>query len=294
MGEKMEKVRQLVGCEYAYKRKIYGRGIGIAILDSGVAKHVDLQNRVMVFRDYVRGRKQPYDDNSHGTHIAGIVCGSGLRSKGRFMGVAPLSHLIICKVLNEKGDGNIPGVIRSIEWIVENAKSYDIRIINISVGASPKEGDDEEKALLEVVEYAWSKGIVVVAAAGNNGPGTGTVTTPGISRKIITVGTIGGGLIRQEEYSGRGPTKVCVMKPEIISPGNKIVSCYGKNSYKTMSGTSMATPVVSGAISLLLEKNPDMTPKDVKYCLYKTAKDCGFHKSIQGWGMVDIKKMMEY
>lgn len=290
----MEKVRQLVGCEYAYKRKIYGRGVGIAILDSGVAKHIDLQNRVKVFRDYVKGRKQPYDDNSHGTHIAGIVCGSGARSGGKFMGIAPLSHLIICKVLNEKGDGNITSVVKAIEWIVENADFYQIRIINVSVGASPKEGDTEEKVLIDAVEYAWSKGIVVVAAAGNNGPDVGTVTTPGISRKIITVGTIGGGLLKQEEYSGRGPTKVCVMKPEIISPGNKIVSCYGRNSYKTMSGTSMATPVVSGAIGLLLEKNPDMTPKDVKYCLYKTARDCGFDKSIQGWGMVDVKRMMEY
>ena len=293
-GEKMEKVRQLIGCDCAYKKRIYGSGVGIAILDSGVSKHLDLQGRVKVFQDYVKGRQQPYDDNSHGTHIAGIICGSGGCSKGRFMGVAPLSHLIICKVLNEKGDGDIQSVLQALEWIVENAKAYRIRIINVSVGASPREEDREERKLLDMVEYAWSQGFVVVAAAGNNGPDSGSVTTPGISRKIITVGTFDGETIKRKEYSGRGPTDTCVMKPEIISPGNEIVSCYGKNAYKKMSGTSMATPVVSGAIALLLEKNPNMTPKDVKYCLYKTAKDCGYSKRVQGWGLIDVKRMMEY
>ena len=290
----MDQVRRMIGCDEAYKRKIYGSGVGIAVLDSGVAKHIDLQGRVKVFRDYVRGRQQPYDDNSHGTHISGIVCGSGVRSKGRYMGVAPLSHLIICKVLNEKGDGDIENVVRAIEWVVEHAKMYQIRIINISVGASPKDADREEAVLLDAVEYAWSQGIVVVAAAGNNGPNSGTVTTPGISRKIITVGTLEENQAKHREYSGRGPTKVCVMKPEIVSPGNEIVSCNGRNAYKKMSGTSMATPVVSAAISLLLEKNPDMTPKDVKYCLYRTAKDCGYSKQIQGWGRVDVARMMRY
>ena len=290
----MEQVRRMIGCDEAYKRKIYGNGVGIAVLDSGVSKHTDLQGRVKVFRDYVRGRQQPYDDNSHGTHISGIVCGSGMRSKGRYMGIAPLSHLIICKVLNEKGDGDIASVVRAIDWVVEYAKRYQIRIINISVGASPKEGDMEEAVLLDAVEYAWRQGIVVVAAAGNNGPDCGTVTTPGISRKIITVGTLEDNQSKHRKYSGRGPTKVCVMKPEIVSPGNEIISCTGRNAYKKMSGTSMATPVVSGAISLLLEKNPDMTPKDVKYCLYKTAKDCGCSKQIQGWGKVDVANMMRY
>lgn len=290
----MDLVRRMIGCDEAYRRKIYGNGVGIAVLDSGVAKHVDLQGRVKVFRDYVKGRQQPYDDNSHGTHIAGIVCGSGMRSKGRYMGVAPLSHLIICKVLNDKGDGDVESVIRAIDWIVEHAKMYQIRIINISVGACPKEADSEEEILLEAVEYAWSKGIVVVAAAGNNGPDYGTVTTPGISRKIITVGTLGTSQTKHKEYSGRGPTRICVMKPEIVSPGNEIVSCNGRNSYKKMSGTSMATPVVTGAIGLLLEKNPDMTPKEVKYCLYRTARDCGYPKEVQGWGRVDVAKMMTY
>ncbi|MDE6313771.1 MAG: S8 family peptidase [Lachnospiraceae bacterium] len=288
----MDRVRGIIGCEEAYQQRIYGKGVGIAVLDSGVARHVDLRGRVVAFRDYVHGRTKPYDDNSHGTHIAGIVCGSGRKSMGRYMGVAPESHIIVCKVLNDKGDGHIDNVIQAIEWVVEHAREYGIRILNISVGAESKEGDKEELLLLEAVEYAWSRGLVVTAAAGNNGPGQETVTTPGISPKIITVGAFEEN--QKQEYSGRGPTPFCVMKPEILAPGTDIISCCNGSSYQRMSGTSMATPVVSAAIALLLEKNPDMTPKDVKYCLYKTAKDSGYSKSIQGWGLLNVSAMMKY
>lgn len=289
----MDKVRRLIGCEAAYEKKIYGRGVGIAVLDSGVQKHMDLRGRVLVFQDYVNGKIRPYDDNSHGTHVAGIVVGSGARSNGKYMGVAPLSHLLVCKVLDSKGNGEIKGVLQAIDWIVKNRDTYKIRIINISVGATPKENDRQETELLQAVEYAWSQGIVVVAAAGNNGPETETITTPGISRKIITVGSYESINKKQKVYSGRGPTGMCVMKPEVLSPGNEIISCNGSNSYRKMTGTSMATPIVSGAIALLLEKHPDMTPKDVKYSLYKTAKDCGYPKYIQGWGLVDVKGLMK-
>ena len=95
----MDKVRSLIGCEAAYGKNIYGKGVGIAILDSGVQKHMDLRGRVIVFRDYINQRLRPYDDNSHGTHVAGIVVGSGVRSNGKYMGVAPLSHLLVCRTL---------------------------------------------------------------------------------------------------------------------------------------------------------------------------------------------------
>lgn len=288
----MDKVRKIIGCQEAYRQGFYGTGVGIAILDSGVATHIDLQGHVAVFRDYVQGRTFPYDDNAHGTHIAGIVCGSGRKSMGKYMGVAPGSHIVVCKVLNDKGDGQIKNVIRAIEWVVEHAKEYGIRILNISVGAEPKTGDAEEHLLLKTVEYAWSRGLVVTAAAGNNGPGQETVTTPGISPKIITVGVYEERY--KKEYSGRGPTSYCVMKPEILAPGNDIISCSCNSGYRKMSGTSMATPVVSASIALLLEKNPDMTPKDVKYCLYKTARDGGYSKKVQGWGILDVGAMMRY
>lgn len=287
----MDRVRGLIGCGAAYEKKNYGKGIGIAVLDSGVQKHMDLRGRVMVFQDYIHHRVKPYDDNSHGTHVAGILAGSGACSKGKYMGVAPLSHLLVCKVLDSKGNGQVKSALQAIDWIVKNREIYKIRILNISVGGIPKENDEEEVELLQAVEYAWGKGIVVVAAAGNNGPKTETITIPGISRKIITVGSYESINKKQKAYSGRGPTGMCVMKPEILAPGNEIVSCYGKNSYCKMTGTSMATPIVSGAIALLLEKHPDMTPKDVKYSLYKTAKDCEYPKCIQGWGLVDIKEL---
>lgn len=288
----MERVRKIIGCQEAYQRGIYGTGVGIAVLDSGVSTHIDLQGRVVAFKDYVEGRRMPYDDNAHGTHISGIICGNGRKSMGRYMGVAPGSHIVSCKVLNSSGDGHIEDVIHAIEWVIDHAKEYGIRILNISVGAEPKKEDQEELLMLQMVEYAWSKGLVVAAAAGNNGPKQESVTTPGISPKIITVGVYDEKY--RKEYSGRGPTSYCVMKPEILAPGNDIISCYQTSSYRKMSGTSMATPVVSAAIALLLEKNPDMTPKDVKYCLYRTARDGGYSKKIQGWGILDVAAMMRY
>ena len=150
------------------------------------------------------------------------------------------------------------------------------------------------------MDRAWDEGLVVVVAAGNRGPGRMTITTPGISRKVITVGCsdddrevlVGGN--RMVDYSGRGPTAACVCKPDVVAPGCGVVSCasdFGR--YTIKSGTSMSTPVVSGAIALLLEKYPDMTNRDVKLKLMESAMDIGLPKNQQGWGLLDIKRLLE-
>ena len=126
----MDKVKSFIGCEAAYEKNIYGRGSGIAILDSGVQRHIDLRGRVMAFQDYVNRKNSPYDDNAHGTHVAGIIAGNGRCSNGKYMGIAPLSHLLVCKVLDSKGNGEIKGVLQAIDWIIKNRELYKIRIIN--------------------------------------------------------------------------------------------------------------------------------------------------------------------
>ena len=136
-------------------------------------------------------------------------------------------------------------------------------------------------------------------AAGNHGPGRMTITTPGISRKVITVGcsddykevdVMGN---RMVDYSGRGPTMACVCKPDIVAPGSGIVSCSNQPArYMTKSGTSMSTPLVSGAIALLLERYPDMTNKEVKLRLMERAVDLGMPHNQQGWGMLDAEKLV--
>lgn len=176
-------------CDDTISRKFLGQGIGVAVLDTGISLHPDFDDRICCFQDIVRGNKMIYDDNGHGTHVAGIIGGSGKLSKGIYAGMAPLCKLMIVKVLDESGNGEISNVIKGIAWVLKNKEKYNIRIVNISVGTLPHVADKEENELLESVEQLWDAGLVVVAAAGNYGPENGTVTTPGISKKIITVGS---------------------------------------------------------------------------------------------------------
>ena len=188
----MNIVRQRTGTDSAYKQNLYGSGIGIAVLDSGIYPHPDFMNhgsRITAFRDFVNHRQTPYDDNGHGTHIAGIIAGSGYLSEGKYMGMAPRAHLIILKILDSKGNGTAETVCRAIEWTVRNRSRFHIHILNISIGAKAGEETTESRMLIDAAEYAWDRGLTVVAAAGNNGPASGSVTSPGTSKKIITVGS---------------------------------------------------------------------------------------------------------
>ena len=158
----------------------------------------------------------------------------------------------------------------------------------------------ENSVLVRGVDAAWDDGLVVVVAAGNHGPGRMTITTPGISRKVITVGCsddhkevdVAGS--KMVDYSGRGPTSACVLKPDIIAPGSHIISCANRSGcYTGKSGTSMSTPLVSGAIALLLEKYPDMTNLEVKLRLRERAVDLGLPRNQQGWGLLDVGRFVE-
>ncbi len=295
----MDRVKKIINASYAYRRGYFGEGVGVAVMDTGIAEHVDFRHRIAGFRDYIGYRERRYDDNGHGTHVAGIIGGSGFSSNGRYGGIAPACHLFSVKVLDRRGNGNTESVVRGVHWLVEHQEEYRIRIINISVGMVLSARSEERIQLLKAVDYAWDSGMVVVAAAGNNGPKQGSVTIPGVSRKVITVGCFddsreelsGQGL--KPEYSGRGPTDCCIVKPELVEPGTNIVSCApGNPPYTKKSGTSMAAPIVTGAIALLLSKYPRFTPKDVKLRLYERAVDLGLPAAKQGWGMVDIGRLL--
>lgn len=270
------------------------------LTSSGIYPHEDFDHRIISFVDMVHRRRELYDDNGHGTHISAIVGGSGIASDGRYQGVAPECNLVIVKVLDQKGNGYASDVLAGLRWIRENKNRYGIRIVNISVGSYSKRGMSENSALVKGVDAAWDDGLVVVVAAGNNGPNRMTITTPGISRKVITVGcsddnkevNVMGN--RMVDYSGRGPTGACICKPEIVAPGAGIVSCSNEaGHYMIKSGTSMSTPLVSGAIALLLEKHPNMSNKDVKLRLRERVVDIGLPKNQQGWGMLEVKNLIE-
>lgn len=325
----MDLARRTVNVNYAHEHKIYGEGIGVAIIDTGICAHPDFiqgGNRIVCFKDFVHLRTRLYDDYGHGTHVAGIIGGNGFASGGRYRGIAPKCNLIVIKALNYKGDGNISEVIEGLEWVMSHKDEYNIRIINLSFGTGGKKLNEDGKKLIEMVETAWDNGIVVVAAAGNGGPNPNTIAIPGSSKKIITIGASDDNVevtllgSRLKNYSGRGPTYECVKKPDIVAPASNIMSCnlirnYGNEVYKGVkvpkrnftfsmvrerfnylytekSGTSMATPMITGAIALLLSVHPELTPKEVKIKLRDSAFDLGFPQSKQGWGLLDVKKLL--
>jgi len=221
-------------------------------------------------------------------------------------------------VLDYRGDGNISDVLAGLQWIIDNRIKYNIRIVNISVGTSAKDNLDENSLLVQGVNAVWDSGIVVVVAAGNNGPGPMSISTPGISRKVITVGSSDDNVAvevfgsRTKDYSGRGPTPYCIKKPDIVAPGSNIISCNisrfvarSRNNsvkhstsdspmmYTIKSGTSMATPVVSGAIALLLSAHPQLSNREVKLRLRNSAVDLGQRWEKQGWGLLNVRKLLE-
>lgn len=292
-------MRVEVGCDRIISSRYSGRNIGVAILDTGVFLHNDLKRKIVLFKDFVNDNNIPYDDNGHGTHIAGIISGNGFSSYGEYRGIAPDANLICLKVLDEKGDGNTNDVLRALEFIIKNKDKYGIRIINISIGSIPRTNNGERTRLIQGVERAWDCGLCVIVAAGNNGPAPMSVTTPGISRKVITVGSSDADNLTGaknkviNQFSGRGPTPYCIVKPEVVAPGSEIKSCSNKgNDYVIKSGSSMSTAVVSGCIALLMEKYPNITNSEVKLRLYERCVDINLPKNQQGWGKLNLHSLL--
>lgn len=227
----VNRVKEQIRCRDAYTLGLTGRGVCVAVLDTGAYPHRDFEDRIAGFADVVNHRPGPYDDCGHGTHICGIIGGSGAVSDGRYQGMAPGCTLAAVKVLDRKGNGSAADVLAGISWILDRKDQLGIRIVNISVGSYGKRGMSEDSALVKGVNRAWDAGLVVVVAAGNNGPAPLSVTTPGISRKVITVGCSDDhmevlvGKNRMVDYSGRGPTMAAVCKPDLVAPGCSVASC---------------------------------------------------------------------
>lgn len=276
-----------------------GEGITIAVIDTGVAPHDDLtrpNNRIVGFKDFVNSRDLPYDDNGHGTHVSGIIGGNGFSSKGRYMGVAPKANILAIKALDENGGGSTSDIIAALSYIVETKDKYNTKIINISLG-TPANNSCDKDPLCKAVDMAVKAGLTVITAAGNSGPKEGTILSPGINRNVITVGavddkrTIDTSDDTIAPFSSRGPTLEGLMKPDIVAPGVNIrsLSNIKLDSYSTLSGTSMATPLVSGSVALLLNKNKNLKPQEIKERLLKSCIDLKSSQEMQGAGMLNLK-----
>lgn len=270
-----------------------GKGVTIAVLDTGVYPHPDLTrpaNRIIGFKDFIQGRTDPYDDNGHGTHAAGDAAGNGFLSNGRYAGPATQANVLGVKVLDADGNGSISTIIAGIDYCIQNKQTYNIRIINLSLGADPYTSYADDP-LAHAARTAWRQGIVVCAAAGNSGP-SGPISTPGFDPLLITVGasndynTVTPSDDTYPSYSSRGPTVNGFLKPDLVAPGTNIVSLLApgstlanqfpnnqvEGSYFTLSGTSMATPICAGVCAQIIQAYPTFSPDQVKVLIKETAQ----------------------
>jgi serine protease AprX len=310
-----------VNAQVAWQSNYTGAGIGVALIDSGINAHPDLlttsllpSSRVVYNKSFVPGDSSTADAYGHGTHIAGLIAGNGISSTGplysqTFKGIAPKVNIVNLRVLDANGSGTDSAVIAAISQAINLKSKYNIRVINLSLGRGVFESYKQDP-LCHAVEQAWKNGIVVVVAAGNNGRylptnGYSTVTSPGNDPYVLTVGSMKpmGTPERTDDliasYSSKGPTMLDhVVKPDVVAPGNLLVSTETSNTalyntetsnqipyrsyiygglsspskfYFELSGTSMATGVVSGAVADLLQAHPTLTPDQVKARLMKTA-----------------------
>ena len=309
-----------------------GAGVGVAVVDSGVATTSDLgSSRITAWKDFVNNGKTPYDDAGHGTFVAGLIAGDGtaslpLDSGGsanvQFRGVAPAANIIGIKVLDSTGAGRSSSVMSGILWAIAHKSQYNIRVLNLSVGSDPVAPTDFDP-IAQAVELAWKSGITVVCAAGNEGEfGPGGILSPGNDPYVITVGASD---TRQTPstkddavtyYSSVGPTLWDEFaKPDLVAPGNRLISLrvpgsyidtnFPQNlipvssyvtdasdtadpSYLMLSGTSTAAPVDAGVAALMIGENARLTPDDVKVRMMGTADPIhGVSRFQQGAGLLD-------
>jgi serine protease AprX len=312
-----------------------GSGVGIAVIDSGVAPAADDLSdhsvtgaqRIDRFVDFVHGREAPYDDYGHGTHVAGIIAGNGFDSSGARSGLAPGSRLVVLKALDRFGRGRISDVIAALDYAVEHRSDLNIRAINLSVAAGVYESYDVDPLTI-ATKRAVDAGMVVVAAAGNAGQDAqgrrqyGAIAAPGNAPWVVTVGASShmGTVDRADDtiaaFSSRGPTAVDRgAKPDLVAPGVGIESLSAPHSllyksmsayllsgtvptpylpYLSLSGTSMAAPVVTGTVALMLQANPSLTPNAVKAILEYTAQVYpGYDALTEGAGFLNARGAVE-
>lgn len=298
-----------VRAPHLWAKNLTGQGITIAVIDTGIYEHSDLAGRIIGFKDFVANRSKPYDDNGHGTHVAGCAASSGA-NKSPYRGPAPKAKLVGVKVLNKLGSGTLSSVIEGVQWCIEQKQHLGIRIINLSLGSEAYQSYRDDP-LCQAVEKAWNSGIVVCAAAGNSGPEQRTIDSPGIDPHIITVGASHDRNIPNPAqntvafFSSRGPTNEGLNKPDFLAPGVDIVSLrspcsqldkankesrVGKH-HLTLSGTSMATPICAGVVAQLLQADGTLSPSQVKTMLINSAtKIPNLHHHDQGAGVIDAYK----
>jgi serine protease AprX len=271
-----------------------GKGVVVGIVDTGIDhNHPDVTGRIKASKDFTG--EGDLDNNGHGTHVAGIVGGTGAASNNKYRGVAYECEYVIAKVLRGNGGGLMSDVIAGLEYCLDQGA----QVINLSLGGgSANDGTD---AISVACDNAVNEGIVLCVAAGNSGPGASTVGSPACARNVITIGATD----KQDgiaSYSSRGPTSDGRVKPDVCFPGSSITSARAKNTamgiplndfYTTASGTSMATPHATGTCALLLQKASALKPSEIKAALMAHTKNLGLDQNTQGAGRVQVFEVFQ-
>lgn len=300
-----------IGASALHAAGITGKGVTIAMIDSGMwtfpagspYAYDNWNGRIAANVDLTHMTDKPYqnyavDRFGHGTHVTSIAASAARDSAGQYYGIAPGAKVIALRAINTNGGGSYSQVIWALDWVVSHKDAYGIRVVNLSLGAKPQSyyWDDP---LAQAVMRTWKAGIVVVVAAGNSGPRAQSINVPGNVPYVITVGAMTDNHTpfdptddRLTSFSSTGPTYEGFVKPEIVAPGGHILATMpndladvktslayrvfqANNDSRTLfplSGTSMAAAVTSGAVALLLQAQPNLTPDEVKCKLMATAR----------------------
>jgi serine protease AprX len=281
----------VVGADKAWRYGYTGTGIGVAVIDTGINATGDLTGKVVHSEDF-SGEGDGVDRYGHGTFIGGLIAGSGAASAGGVRGVAPNANLISLKIAGKDGSADITQVMAALQWAVSFKETYNIRVINLSLGTDSTQ-DYRIDPLNYAVEKAWQAGIVVVVSASNRGPNPGTITKPADDPYVVTVGAIRDNTTTRTsddtvaDFSGAGPTASNgLAKPDIAAPGGSVISTRVPGStvdtqnpsarvgtaYFKGSGTSFASAITAGSAALVLDRNDALSPDQVKSRLVDHAR----------------------
>lgn len=292
--------KKIMNVQSLYDQGYDGSGVCIAFIDTGVHSHIDFvmpKNRIKLFKDFTNYENDNYDDNGHGTFVTSVACGNGLGGGKKFCGVAPKADIISLKALDKNGETGAFTILEAMQWVHDNHEKYNIRVVCMSFGSQPLSSGDP---LIRGAETLWNDGIAVVVAAGNSGPESSTIKSPGVSTKVITVGAMNderdeNGEVDETKFhvanfSSRGPA-FNNFKPDLVTSGVNLICCSNKDGelYTHMSGTSVATPLVAGLCALLIQKYPNITPLELKGMILNSCKKITGNRNDEGFGYFTIK-----
>lgn len=291
-----------------------GTGVTIAVVDTGLTwgAGTDLGERVKASTSVNTLSLGHHDEYGHGSHVAGIIAGDGRNSNRAYMGIAPGASLISVKFSDALGNAHERNLLDALQWVFDNRETHKIRVVNISAVVGTRQSY-RESPTAAAVEQLWLNGVVVVVAAGNRGTNVCAVCyAPASDPHVITVGAVDDlGTKRSNddtlaEWSSRGLTLDGHHKPDVMAPGNRMVSympygairsSYPQNAvdanYFRMGGTSMSAPVVSGVVALILQAKPDLTPDQVKWLLTNTTRPYR-NQPLESPGIVDAYSAITY